>query len=88
MRGAAARRSGAAKQGASCGRAAGGGAGAHQPVLPGAQTVALVEQAVEVAGVLVAHLRDDLLDIQIAAAQQPRGRARAREDEKICFAER
>ena len=32
-----------------------------------------MEQAVEVAGVLVPHLRNDLLDIQVAAAQQPRG---------------
>ena len=39
-------------------------------VLAGALAVALVEQAVEVAGVLVAHLGDDLLDVQIAAAQQ------------------
>ena len=42
---------------------------AHQPVFPGAEAVALVEQAVEIAGVLVAHLRDDLLDVQVAAAQ-------------------
>ena len=42
-------------------------------VLPWAQAVALVEQAVEVAGVLVAHLCNDLLNVQIAAAQQPRG---------------
>ena len=32
-----------------------------------------MEQAVEVAGVLVAHLGDDLLDVQVAAAQQAGG---------------
>ena len=41
-------------------------------VLPGALAIPLMEQAVEVAGVLVAHLGNDLLDVQIAAAQQPR----------------
>ena len=42
-------------------------------VLPGALAIPLMEQAVEVAGVLVAHLGDDLLDVQVAAAQQAGG---------------
>ena len=44
-------------------------AGAHQPVFPRAETIPLVEQAVEIAGVLVAHQRNDLLDVHVAAAQ-------------------
>lgn len=40
---------------------------------PGALAIPLMEQAVEVAGVLVAHLGDDLLDVQVAAAQQAGG---------------
>ena len=48
-------------------------AGAHQPVFPRAETIPLVEQAVEIAGVLVADVGDDLLDVPVAAAQQAGG---------------
>ena len=57
----------------SSGRGAGAD-GAALAVLAGALAVALVEQAVEVAGVLVADIGNDLLDVPVAAAQQTGGR--------------
>ena len=40
-------------------------------IFPGAQTVPLVEQAVEITGVFIADIGNDLLDAPVTAAQQP-----------------